>query len=374
MPTSGSSPILVLNTGSSTFKWALLSEDEGFLGTGSEEWAAEDAMSRRTQMEAKLHSLPPCRAVGHRIVHGGMQFRDSIVIDQDVRRDLETLLALDPLHMRPAISALDAARAAFPEVPHVAVFDTAFHRTLSDAAATYPLPRDWTQRWALRRFGFHGLSLTWSRDWLREHVQPFPRRAIVAHLGSGCSVTAVLDGKSVDTSMGFTPLEGLMMGTRAGSVDPGLLTHLQTHHGIVALDLEDTLANRSGLLGVSGLSSDLRQVIQAADEGNADARLAYDMFIFCARRAVGSAAGVLGGVDAVVFTGGIGEHQPRVRRDIAAAFEGLKLDTSAHDAVEEGEISVPGSPVKAFVIQAREDLVLLREVRRLTSPVGARQE
>jgi acetate kinase len=273
--------------------------------------------------------------------------------------------------MRPALSALDAARAAFPEVPHVAVFDTAFHRTLSDAASGYALPKDWTQRWGLRRFGFHGLSLTWSRDWLRDYVQPFPRRVIVAHLGSGCSVTAILDGASVDTSMGFTPIEGLMMGTRSGSVDPGLLTHLQTHHGIVPLDLEDALANRSGLLGVSGLSPDLRQVIQAADAGNADARLAYDMFIFCARRAVGAAAGVLGGVDAVVFTGGIGEHQPRVRRDISAAFEGLKLDASANDGSGEGEISARGSPVKAFVIQAREDLVLLREVRRLSAQAGA---
>jgi len=374
MPNSESLPILVLNTGSSTFKWALLSEDERFLGTGTEEWAAEDAMSRRTQIEAKLHSLPPCGAVGHRIVHGGVQFRDSTVIDDTVRRELETLLALDALHMRPALSALDAARAAFPDVPHVAVFDTAFHRTLSDAAATYALPKDWTQRWGLRRFGFHGLSLTWSRDWLRAHVQPFPRRVIVAHLGSGCSVTALLDGQSVDTSMGFTPIEGLMMGTRAGSVDPGLLTYLQTHHGIVPLDLEDALANRSGLLGVSGVSPDLRYVAQAADDGNADARLAYDMFILNARRAFGAAAGVLGGVDAVVFTGGIGEHQPRVRREICAAFETLKLDAVTNDAATKGEISAADSAVKAYVVPAREDLVLLHEVRRLTSQAAAAQQ
>jgi len=374
MPVSESLPILALNTGSSTFKWALLADDERFLGTGSEEWSADDAMSRRTQLEAKLHSLPPCRAVGHRIVHGGTQFRDSIVIDDTVRRELEALLPLDPLHMRPALLALDAARAAFPNVPHIAVFDTAFHGTLSEAAATYAIPKDWTQRWGVRRFGFHGLSLTWSRDWLVNHVQPMPRRTIVAHLGSGCSVTALLDGKSVDTSMGFTPIEGLMMGTRSGSVDPGLLTHLQTQHGVAAGDLEDALANRSGLLGVSGVAADLRQVLAAADQGNADARLAYDMFIVCARRSVGAAAGMLGGVDAVVFTGGIGEHQPRVRRDICAAFEGLKLDSSANDASEEGEISARSSPIKAFVVLAREDLVLLREVLRLTSQPAARQE
>ncbi len=174
------------------------------------------------------------------------------------------------------------------------------------------LPAEWTQRWGLRRYGFHGLSVSWSVDWLRAQAKPLPKRLIVAHLGSGCSVTAVLDGKSIDTSMGFTPLDGLMMGTRAGAVDPGLLIHLQTHHNLAPLDIEDALANRSGLLGVSGVSGDLRQVLKAADEGNAAARLAYDRFILYARRAVGAAAGMLGGVDAIVFTGGVGEHQPRV--------------------------------------------------------------
>ena len=250
MSASDPRPILILNTGSSTFKWALLSEDERFLGTGSEAWEADDALTRKTQIEAKLHSLPPCRAVGHRVVHGGSVFRDSVVVDETVRRELEALLTLDLLHMRPALSALDAARDAFPDALHVAGFDTAFHGTLSDAACGYAIPQEWTQRWGLRRFGFHGLSVSWSVDWVRKNVDPFPRRLIVAHLGSGCSVTAVLDGRSVDTSMGFTPLEGLMMGTRSGSVDPGLLIHVQAHHGVTALDLEDALTNRSGLLGV----------------------------------------------------------------------------------------------------------------------------
>src|SRR6185369_9885952 len=188
---------------------------------------------------------------------------------------------------------------------------------------------------------------------------------IVAHLGSGCSVTAVLDGRSVDTSMGFTPLEGMMMGTRAGSVDPGLLLHLQTHLGVSALELEDVLTNRSGLLGVSGVSADIREVLKAADAGNSNAWLAYDRFVFCARRAVGSAAGVLGGVDALVFTGGIGEHNARVRHDVASAFEGLEL--AEHADADEGLISAPGSRVAAAVVKAREDLVLLREVRRFST-------
>jgi len=358
-------PVLILNTGSSTFKWALLSDEEQFLGTGSEEWEAEDALTRKAQIEKRLRAIPPCRAVGHRIVHGGLVFEDSVVVDEAVRRELEKLLTLDLLHMRPALSALDAARDAFPEALHVAAFDTAFHRTLSKAAAGYALPTEWTQRWGLRRFGFHGLSVSWSVDWVRRNLQPFPRRLIVAHLGSGCSVTAVLDGRSVDTSMGFTPLEGLMMGTRAGSVDPGLLLHLQNHLGVTALELEDVLTNRSGLLGVSGISADIREVLKAADQGNSNAWLAYDRFIFSARRAVGAAAGVLGGVDALVFTGGIGEHNPRVRHDIAAAFESLEIDASA--AEDEGLISASGSRVRAAVVKAREDLVLLREVRRFSA-------
>ena len=358
-------PFLILNTGSSTFKWALLSEDERFLGAGTESWEADDALTRKTQIESKLHALPPCRAVGHRIVHGGMVFQDSVVVDEAVRRELENLLNLDLLHMRPALCALDAARDTFPDALHVAAFDTAFHRTMSKAAAGYGLPIEWQQRWGLRRFGFHGLSVSWSVDWVRRNVQPFPRRIVVAHLGSGCSVTAVLDGRSADNSMGFTPLEGLMMGTRAGSVDPGLLLYLQNHYGVSALDLEDVLTNRSGLLGVSGVSADLREVLRAADEGNANAWLAYDRFIVCARRAVGSAAGVLGGIDALVFTGGIGEHQPRVRQDIAAAFDGLRIDNGANSAGNEGRISTPDSSVSALLVEAREDLVLLREVQRL---------
>ena len=363
-------PVLILNTGSSTFKWALLTDDERFLGTGTEEWEADDALTRKTQIEAKLRAIPPCRAVGHRIVHGGLAFQDSVVVDDAARRELENLLTLDLLHMRPALSALDAARDIFPEALHVAAFDTAFHRTMSKAAAGYALPAEWTQRWGLRRFGFHGLSLSWCVDWMRRNAQPFPKRMIVAHLGSGCSVTAVLDGRSVDTSMGFTPLEGLMMGTRSGSVDPGLLLHLQTHHGISALEMEDALTNRSGLLGVSGVSADLREVLKAADAGDSNAWLAYDRFIFCARRAVGSAAGVLGGVDALVFTGGIGEHQPRVRQDIAAAFDGLQLDEAANSGATEGCISTAKSRISAMVVRAREDLVLLREVRRFSAAAG----
>jgi acetate kinase len=370
-PATGPGPVLILNTGSSTFKWALLSDDEKFVGTGSEPWEGPDALTRKTQIVAKLHSLPPCRAVGHRMVHGATVFRDSVVVDDSVRRELEELLPLDPIHMRPALCALDAAREAFPYVPHIAAFDTAFHRTQSDATSGYALPAEWVQRWGLRRFGFHGLSVSWSVEWVRANVKPFPRRMIVAHLGSGCSITAVLEGRSVDNSMGFTPLEGLMMGTRSGSVDAGLLFHLQARHGMAATEIEDALTHRSGLLGVSGVAGDIRQVLEAADAGNANARLAHEMFVVYARRGVGAAAGVLCGVDAIVFTGGIGEHQPRIRREICEAFPGAQIDDAANEEGAEGAISVAASPVKVLVVRAREDLVLLREVRRL-APERAR--
>ena len=359
-------PILIVNTGSSTFKWALFSdEDAHYIDGGTEEWSAEDALTRKTQIEEKLRSLPPCRAVGHRVVHGGSVFRDSVVIDDQTRHELELLVPLDALHMRPAMVGIDAALAAFPNARQIAAFDTAFHATLSEAAAGYALPAEWAQKWSLQRFGFHGLSVAWSVDWLRAKHSSLPSRLLVAHIGSGCSVTAVKDGRSIDTTMGFTPLEGLMMSTRSGSVDPGLLLHLELRCGISAQILEDTLMRGSGLLGVSGISGDMRKIIAGADEGNTAAKLAYEQFIVCARRGVGAMCGSLGGADMLVFTGGIVEHEPRVRRDIAAALgEGL-IDDARNRSGEEGTISGGASPVLVVTIRAREDLILLREVTRL---------
>jgi acetate kinase len=359
-------PILIVNTGSATFKWTLFSdEDEHFIDGGTEEWHAEDALRRKAQIEEKLRSLPPCRAVGHRVVHGGSVFTESIVIDDEARRELELLVPLDTLHMRPAMCGIDAALAAFPNARQIASFDTAFHRTMSEAAAGYALPADWTHKWGLRRFGFHGLSVAWSVDWVRRKRGAIPARTIVAHLGSGCSVTALREGRSVDTTMGFTPLDGLMMATRSGAVDPGLLLHLELRCGISAQVLEDTLLRESGLLGVSGVSGDMRKVIAAADEGNAAAQLAYDRFILYARRGVGAMVGALGGVDMLIFTGGVGEHEPRVRRDISQALGSDLIDDARNEAAEEGTISDGASPVQILTVRAREDLVLLHEVQQL---------
>ena len=291
---------------------------------------------------------------------------DSVVIDDETRHELESARAarLRCTCARPW-SGIDAALAAFPNARQIAAFDTAFHSTLSEAAAGYALPAEWTQKWGLQRFGFHGLSVAWSIDWVRRKHGSLPARVIVAHLGSGCSVTALKDGASVDTTMGFTPLEGLMMATRSGSVDPGLLIHLETRCGISAQTLEDTLLRGSGLLGVSGISGDMRKVIAAANEGNAAAKLAYDRFILYARRGVGAMSGVLGGVDMLIFTGGIGEHEPGVRSDITAALGADLIDARANESSEEGALSRSSSPVKVLMVRAREDQILLREVQQL---------
>jgi acetate kinase len=364
------SAVLVLNAGSSTLKWTLLERaTRATLRSGTLDWQG-DAHERATQLRATLNSVSGFSAVGHRIVHGGERFRSAVVISPEVRRALGELLSLDPLHMRPALAGVDAVSEAFPGVVQIGAFDTAFHATLPEAAAGYGLPYEWSERWGLRRFGFHGLSAAYSLARVRALLGRLPQKLIICHLGSGCSVTAVADGRSVDTSMGFTPLEGVMMATRAGSVDPGLLLYLQLQQGVSAAELFTTLEERSGLLGVSGVSADLRRVLEAAESGVARARLAYERFVLGLRRAVGAMSAVLGGVDTLVFTGGIGENSARVRADIAdaLAFAGLQLLGGQElPATGDARISAPGSAVTAFVVRAREDLVILEEVLRLTA-------
>jgi acetate kinase len=247
----------------------------------------------------------------------------------------------------------------------VAAFDTAFHASLPAPAAGYALPFEWSEQWGVRKFGFHGLSVQYSLAQARRLLGRVPGKLVVCHLGSGCSVTAVADGKSVDTTMGFTPLDGVMMATRPGSLDPGILLYLQARCGVGLEELRTALVSRSGLLGVSGVSSDLRRVLAAAEAGQPRAQLAYDRFIWILRRAVGAMAGVLDGVDALVFTAGIGENSARVRKDVAAAlgFAGLRLKDEA-TTTGDRVISDADSRVSALVIHAREDLVILEEVLR----------
>lgn len=360
--------ILVLNTGSSSVKWTVLASDKTVLAGGSEPWAAEDGAARVDQLRAVLQRAPTFDAAGHRIVHGGMRFREAVVIDESVRKELAGLSDLDPEHMHASLAGIDAVRTAFPTIPQVAAFDTAFHATMPEAAAGYGLPFTWTERWGLRRFGFHGLSVAYAVERATDILGAQPSRLIVCHLGGGCSVTAVKDGRSIDTTMGFSPLEGLMMATRSGSIDPGVLLFLQQHCNVGLDELRETLTKRSGLRGVSGISGDLREVLEAADRGSSRARLAYDRFVLSIRRALGAMAGILGGVDAIVFTGGIGENSARVRRDATSTlrFAGLELAEEAIAACNaDRDIAAPGSRVRVLFVRAREDLAILKEVLRL---------
>jgi acetate kinase len=310
-------------------------------------------------------------AVVHRFVHGGARFRKAVRLSPGIREALDGLTELAPLHNPTSLRLLDAAGAALPEVPQVVTFDTAFHTTLEPEAFTYPLPLEITEPRALRRFGFHGLSCAYSASRVAELLgHPPGLRLVVAHLGQGASVTAIADGRSVDTTMGFTPLEGLMMGTRSGSVDPGLLLHLQRRGGMSAADLESLLNHDSGLLGVSGLASDMRVLLDAAQRGDGRASLAIRMFVHRARQAIGAMAVTLGGVDALVFTGGIGEHAATVRAAIGEGLGclGLELDPALNESVRpDAIVSSAASKGRILVITAREDVAMAREARACLS-------
>jgi acetate kinase len=362
--------VLVLNTGSSSLKWTVLdAETEALVAHGSESWAGTESGRHAAEIgEVLKRHLPSVDAVGHRIVHGGATLREAVVLDQRTRRMIADLVDLAPLHNPAALAGIDAALAALPGVPQVAAFDTAFHATIPDAAAVYPIPWDWTQRFGLRRFGFHGLSVQYAVRRCRELVGAPPRRLVVCHLGAGCSVTAVLDGQSIDTTMGFTPLEGLMMARRSGSVDPGLLMYLLRHAGIGLDELDHGLNEESGLAGVSGESADWRVVQAAAAAGNQRAELARGIFLHRLVEAVGSMVAVLGGLDALVFTGGIGEHSLEVRQAVADsfAFAGVRIAASSAASSEgDRDVAALDSTVRVLVIEAREDLSVLAEVRRL---------
>ncbi|HWE62580.1 MAG TPA: hypothetical protein VHB98_12775, partial [Chloroflexota bacterium] len=253
------------------------------------------------------------------------------------------------------------------DVPQVAAFDTAFHHTIPDAAAIYAVPRQWTAQYRLRRYGFHGLSVSYAARRCRELFGSTLNRIVVCHLGAGCSVTALAQGRSVDTSMGFTPLEGLVMATRSGSIDPGLLLYLLTRQGMPAQMLDTTLNQQSGLLGVCG-TADFRALLARIEQGDTAAQLAYDMFVHSLVRAIGAMVAVLGGLDALVFTGGIGEHSARLRADIALAlaYLGVRLDREANERpAGDADIATGDSAVRLPVITAREDLAILAEMRRL---------
>jgi len=348
--------VLVVNAGSSSLKLRLVGADDELLGASD--------LEPGDDVEAALAGLGDADASGHRVVHGGVRFVDPVVIDDAVVAALEELTALAPLHQPPALAALAAVRRAAPQVPAVACFDTAFHAGLPDAAATYALPRSWRTRWPLRRYGFHGLSHAWAARRAAEMLGG-ARRIVTCHLGAGASLAAVLDGRSVDTTMGFTPLEGLVMATRAGDVDPGLLMWLLAETDLSQAEVAAALGHESGLQGLAG-TSDMREVLAAAAAGAPAAVLALDVYVHRLRAGIAAMAAALGGLDALVFTGRVGELAPEVRSRAAAGlgFLGVALDDAANAAAAgDAEIGAPGAPARTLVVESREDVEIARAVR-----------
>jgi acetate kinase len=312
--------------------------------------------------------------VGHRVVHGGEKFCEATLIDDDTERAIEDLVPLAPLHNPLCLIGIRAARKRFPKARHVAVFDTAFHQTLPDDAFTYALPYHYYTEFGVRRYGFHGSS---HRSVSARAIERLGRvasssRIITCHLGAGCSTAAVRDGRSIDTSMGMTPLEGLVMATRSGDIDPGIVGLLARTQGMSAQAVEDVMLNESGLLGLSGISGDMRELLEKAGAGSKRAELALSVFAHRVRKYIGAHLVTLGGADAIVLTGGAGENSPALRSRILEGLEGLgiELDATANaDCVgSEGTITTATSRVAVYVIASNEELAIAKEARALVDP------
>ena len=387
---------LVLNIGSSSLKFGLFNADataalvggsvhwrgdHGKLkiqvGQGSEDQRDCDATDPGGAADAAIKAVldatddpQAIRAVGHRIVHGGMKFRESVRINDAVQQDIEDLTELAPLHNPPALAGLAAAREALPDVPQVAVFDTTFFRDLPRASAILPVPRHWTEEYGIRRFGFHGISHSYCAGRAAEILGNDDRslRLVICHLGNGCSASAVRGGKPVETSMSFTPLDGLMMGTRSGSIDPSIVLYLQKEKSLSPAAIEDALNQGSGLLGVSGVAGDYRQVEEAANSGNDQARLALEIYIARVRAEIGALAATLGGIDALIFAAGVGENSASLRASVCSGldFMGIHLDRSLNEQKPvDQNIAFPDATVGILVIHTREELMIAREVRQV---------
>jgi acetate kinase len=359
--------VLVVNAGSSSLKLRLLDaadnvERRADLATGPD---GADA----AHLTGVMDGWAAPDAVGHRIVHGGTTFTGPVRINETVRAQLRDLTDLAPLHQPKSLAALDAVTAHLPGVPAVASFDTAFHTSIPAAAATYAVPREWQRRYAIRRYGFHGLSHAYCSRRAAELLgKPAAGlRIITCHRGAGASLAAVLDGRSVDTTMGFTPLEGLVMATRSGSVDPGLVLWLEEHEHLAAHEIATALERRSGLTALAG-TGDMREVEAAAQRGDPDARLAIDVYIHRLAGSVAAMSAAAGGIDAVAFTGGVGENSAAVRREAAQRLAFLGVGVDAHrNAAARGDcdITAGGAAVRTLVVSAREDLQIAGETRQL---------
>jgi len=389
--------ILVCNSGSSSLKFSLFeAKDEALLAEGSIDWTTtptrlifqcrgqpevredldlleqKDAMARilddlQSGPQAPLKNLSDLQAVGHRIVHGGEHYTTAVKVTPEVERTIEDLAELAPLHNPASLDGIRAVNHVLPGILQVAVFDTAFHATLPEAARTYAVPQAWTRKWGLRRYGFHGLSHAYCATRAAEMLGQSNSKLIIAHLGNGASVSAVRNGTCIDTSMGFTPLEGLVMGTRSGSVDPGMILYVLRHKDVSVQELDDALNKESGLLGLSGFTSDMRQII-AASRDQPEARLALEVYVHRLRQTIAAMSASLGGVDALVFTAGVGEHACEIRKRVCENLThlGIELDLAAN-ALRKPDCDVASreSDSRVFVISTREDLTIVRETRSL---------
>lgn len=411
--------VLVINAGSSTLKFQLVRTDTERIAAHTDEKLARGQMERiggeavftlrgsegrvvrgsapirdlRAAVEsivtwlASVESGPvigavgDIDAVGHRVVHGGEQFQRSVRIDDTVLRGIEDMIDLAPLHNPHNLKGVAAARAVLgADVPHVAVFDTAFHHTIPEQAYLYAIPYQLYRRHKVRRYGFHGTSHRYVAYRWRE-LTGVPRddtRIVTLHLGNGCSACAIAGGDSVDTSMGFTPLEGLVMGTRSGDLDPAVLEYLGAKEGLSPSDVDNLLNKQSGLLGLSGLTNDMRELLAEAHE-NADrrARLAIDIFCYRTRKYIGAYLAALGGAQAIVFAGGIGENAAEVRAQICRglAWAGVELDDSANERTvggAEGRITTDGASLAVWVIPTDEELLIARDTFRVVSGMESR--
>lgn len=319
-----------------------------------------------------IESFEEIDGVGHRVVHGGEKFADSVVITEEVLKDIEELSDLAPLHNPANVTGIKAFKEILPDVPAVAVFDTAFHQTMPERSYLYSLPYEYYEKYKIRKYGFHGTSHKYVTERAAELLErPLKSlRLISCHLGNGASIAAVVGGKSIDTSMGFTPLAGVTMGTRSGNIDPALIPYIMEKTGKTAEEVVNVLNKKSGLLGISGVSSDLRDLTQAAESGNKRAELALDVFVDRIHKYIGSYAAKMNGVDAIIFTAGIGENSVEIRERILKGLEfmGVYWDQEANKLVEgEAFINYPFSPVKVLVIPTNEEVMIARDVVRLAN-------
>jgi acetate kinase len=344
-------------------------QEEEMTVTAREKATAHLLDALTTGKASVLSNKSEIAVVGHRIVNGGREYTQPTIISPEVKAAIQRMAVFAPLHNRVELEGIRLIEEKFGSIPQVAVFDTAFHSTLPDAAFVYPGPYEWLAQ-GIRRFGFHGINYQYcaqrTAQLLGKDLSSL--KLVTCHLGNGCSLAAIRHGKSIDTTMGFTPLDGLMMGTRSGSVDPGILTYLMRAQNLSGETLDDLLNKKSGLLGISGISGDMRQIVAAMNKGNDRAKLAFDIFVHRLQAGIGSMVAALGGLDALVFTAGIGENSAEVRQAACANFNflGLQLDPAKNSSPRpDRDISMASSSVRVLVVQAQEDWAIARDTWKL---------